>query len=109
VTGGSATVVLSKLAAEMRKPDLLISDYRLADGKTGIEAITRLRASLGSAIPAFLVSGDTAPERLRQARAEGYLLLHKPVSPMTLRTTLNRLVRFRGAFEHCSGVAPTDN
>ena len=32
-------------------------------------------------------------ERLREARAGGFLLLHKPVSPMALRTTLNRLLK----------------
>jgi hypothetical protein len=36
------------------------------------------------------VSGDTAPERLREAGAHGYHLLHKPVPPMALRALLNR-------------------
>ena len=75
------------------QPDLIISDLRLADGETGIGVIERLREALGASVPAFLISGDTAPERLREASAGGYHLLQKPVSPMTLRTTLNRLLK----------------
>jgi hypothetical protein len=41
-------------------------------------------------IPAFLISGDIAPERLSHARTCGYQLLHKPLAPMTLRAMLNR-------------------
>lgn len=93
VTGATGTAALAQLGQEGGQPDLIISDYRLANGKTGIEAIERLRGTLGAAIPAFLVSGDTGPERLREANASGYLLVHKPVPPMTLRTTLNRLLK----------------
>jgi signal transduction histidine kinase/CheY-like chemotaxis protein len=75
------------------QPDLIISDLRLADGENGIEVIERLRKALGTPVPAFVISGDTAPERLREASAGGYHLLQKPVSPMTLRTTLNRLLK----------------
>ena len=73
-----------------RRPDAIVSDYRLADGRTGIDAIERLRGTLGTAIPAFLISGDTSPERLRDARASGYHLLHKPVPPMALRAMLEK-------------------
>src|SRR5216684_4333229 len=43
--------------------DLIISDFRLADGHSGIAAIEALRRAFQDAIPAFLVRGDTAPER----------------------------------------------
>lgn len=95
VTAECGETALAKLAAQGRKPDLIISDYRLANGRTGIEAIERLRGELGTAIPAFLISGDTAPERLRQASDNGFHLLHKPVAPMRLRAMLNQLLRTR--------------
>jgi signal transduction histidine kinase/CheY-like chemotaxis protein len=93
VTGASHTAALAQLAEEGGKADLIISDYRLADGMTGVEAIERLRGALGVPVPAFLVSGDTGPEPLREASARGYQLVHKPVLPMELRTTLNRLLK----------------
>jgi signal transduction histidine kinase/ActR/RegA family two-component response regulator len=93
-TASSGAAALASVADSGAQPDLIISDLRLADGESGIEVIERLRQALGAApIPAFVISGDTAPERLREASAGGYHLLQKPVSPMTLRTTLNRLLK----------------
>jgi CheY-like chemotaxis protein len=85
---------LVALAAGGKMADLIIADYRLADGKTGIAAIESLRSRLGMPIPAFLISGDTAPERLREVRALGYHLMHKPVSPMALRATLAQFLKY---------------
>jgi len=92
-TATSGAAALARVADGGEQPDLIISDLRLADGESGIEVIERLRKALGAPIPAFLISGDTAPERLREASAGGYHLLQKPVSPMTLRATLNRLLK----------------
>jgi signal transduction histidine kinase/CheY-like chemotaxis protein len=92
-TAASGDAALAGLAKDGGSPDLIISDSRLADGESGVETIERLRAAMGAPIPAFVITGDTAPERLREARAGGFLLLHKPVSPMALRTTLNRLLK----------------
>ncbi len=103
VTAGSGEAALAELTAQRHKPDLIISDYRLADGKTGIDAIERLRGEWGAAIPAFLISGDTAPERLREASASGYHLLHKPVTPLRLRAMVNQLLK---GHEAADGAGP---
>ena len=95
VSEPSAAEALTRLTELGSKPDVIISDYRLANGRTGIQAIERLRSALGANIPAFLMSGDTAPERLRDAGASGYHLLHKPVPPMALRAMLNGLLKAR--------------
>src|SRR5258706_11125056 len=107
VTAESESAALASLADDDRRPDLIISDYRLADGHTGIEAIRRLRSALGAPIPAFLVTGDIAPERLREANANGFHLLHKPVDPMALRAMLNQILREGGkAAERPRAAAP---
>lgn len=93
VTADSDGAALAGLSEHKRPPDLIISDYRLGDGKTGFEVIERLRSAFRASIPAFLISGDTAPERLREASASGYYLLHKPVLPMTLRATVSQLLK----------------
>jgi signal transduction histidine kinase/CheY-like chemotaxis protein len=93
VTGATDAAALTSLAAFAQPPDLIISDYLLSEGKTGIEAIEHLRTAFGSPIPAFLISGDISPERLREARAGGYHLQHKPVEPMVLRAMLNQLLK----------------
>jgi signal transduction histidine kinase len=73
-------------------PDLLIVDYRLRRHASGIEAIGRLRERAGAPIPALVVTGDTAPDRLREAQASGYPLLHKPVIPEELQATMRSLL-----------------
>lgn len=82
ITADSIETALAK--ARIKAPDLLICDYRLKELRTGGEAIVALRNLLGNSMPAILITGDTAPERLREARASGVLLLHKPVSPSQL-------------------------
>ena len=52
-----------------------------------------LRAALGSNLPAVLVTGDTAPQRLREARAVGVPVLHKPVSPSQLYRGLMNVLK----------------
>jgi signal transduction histidine kinase/CheY-like chemotaxis protein len=76
---------------QLNVPDVIISDYRLREQRTGVEAIEAVRAQLGTAIPALLITGDTAPERLREAQASGIPLLHKPVSPSKLYRRLVEL------------------
>lgn len=79
--------------ARVRAPDLVISDYRLRDHRTGAEVIALLRAELKQELPALLVTGDTAPERLREAIDTGVALLHKPVSPALLHRRMAELLR----------------
>ena len=93
MTAASAHVALAGLAERDRTPDLIISDYRLSDGQSGIEAIEKLREAFNLSIPAFLISGDTAPELLQEARASGYHLLHKPVRPRALRAMLGLFLK----------------
>ena len=88
VSAGSGDEALALLGEHERTPDVVISDYRLRENETGIAVIDRLRTHYASAIPAALISGDTAPERLREAKDSGYPLLHKPVSPAKLRALL---------------------
>lgn len=70
------------------QPDLLISDYRLRESHTGAQAVDLLRQALGAEVPALIVTGDTAAQRLREATASGIPLLHKPVSPAQLYRAL---------------------
>ena len=93
VTADSSDVALAGLANHRGQPNLVISDYFLANGTTGVDVIERLRGAFAEPIPAFLISGDTTRERMLDADACGLPLLHKPVSPMALRSMVNQLLR----------------
>ena len=90
--GRSAAEVQKTYAQAMARGkapvDLIISDYRLADGATGIEAIQALCTFLGRAVPAIIVTGDTSPSRLQEVSASGSRILHKPISDKELRQAI---------------------
>ncbi|QGZ38161.1 signal transduction histidine kinase [Pseudoduganella flava] len=78
-------------AARARLPDVVISDFRLRENHTGTEVIAALGTALGRPVRALLITGDTGPERLREAQRGGLPLLYKPVSPLRLHAALRGL------------------
>jgi len=93
---GSQEEVMAKISQNRRRPDLVISDYRLRGGENGLDVVARVRSSFESIIPAILITGDTAPDRLREAAASGCFLMHKPISNARLRAAINNLTRGDG-------------
>lgn len=89
------SVAEARVAVNNFVPDVLLVDFRLGGGENGIDAIRQLREILG-AIPALLISGDTAPDRLREARQAGIKLLSKPVSVELLESAILDEVIERG-------------
>jgi len=85
VVAGSAIEAISKLEALRKKPDLVVADYRLKQGHTGADAILAIRHVWGAGVGGFLLTGDTGPDRLREATASGFEVLHKPIQPERLR------------------------
>lgn len=69
----------SALAAiECVRPDIVLADLRLRGSDNGIVTVREVRKAFPQ-IPAILISGDTAPDRLREAEEAGIELLHKPI------------------------------
>ncbi len=91
----SAGQALELLASARAVPELVLADYRLAGGNNGEAAVRLLRERFGAALPALLITGDTAPERLREAKQSGLHVLHKPVRPAQLRALCNYLLTRR--------------
>jgi signal transduction histidine kinase/CheY-like chemotaxis protein len=78
------------------QPQVILADYRLREGATGGQAINALRTYLtlrghDAPLPAIIITGDTAPERLREAQQTDAALLHKPVSAQALQQALLQL------------------
>lgn len=95
---GSEDEAVKALRASGVRPDAIIMDYRLREGRTGTQAIQRLQHEWSCEVPALLVTGDTAAERLREAKASGYELVHKPIQPAMLRAFLrNRRIKRRAS------------
>lgn len=90
VAAGSTEEALTMLRKADHGPDIVIADYRLKDGQTGVAAIRSIQEEFGPSIPAILITGDTGAERLREAAASGLPILHKPVNGTQLRDLLVR-------------------
>lgn len=71
-------------------PGLILADYRLRAGELGTDAINRVRTHCGGALPAIVVTGDTSPDRILEARASGAEILYKPVQANDLRAAIAR-------------------
>ena len=70
------------------RPDVIVSDYRLAGGVTGIDVINQCQAHYGADIPAMLITGDTDPELLSEIERIGIHMLHKPIDAEKLKAVL---------------------
>jgi two-component system, sensor histidine kinase len=73
-------------------PDLVLCDYRLPGGMTGAQALSQLEATWSTALTSAIITGDTSPERIREARSYGRPVLFKPVMPGKLRALLSALL-----------------
>jgi two-component system, sensor histidine kinase len=65
-----------------RRPDVIVCDYQLSRGMTGVDAIERLRSAFpipAFPIPALLISGDASSLRC-EVGSQAYRLLYKPVN-----------------------------
>ena len=92
VTAGSYWEAMTRLGKVGRRPDLIISDYRLSEGATGVDVIEGLRHAF--AIPALLISGDGSSPQSDNG-AGPYRLLHKPVNAETFRALVDASVLAR--------------
>jgi signal transduction histidine kinase len=90
--GEDALQVRDELLALGRAPDLILCDYRLRDGRTGVQAIALLREAFGAGIPAALLTGDTAAESILAIQGSHLPVLHKPLKPAKLRAFLSHLL-----------------
>ncbi len=71
-------------------PELLLIDYHLDRGDTGLAL--RARDSRLAALPSVLVTADHGQQVQAEAQAAGVALLHKPLRPLALKSVVNQLL-----------------
>jgi signal transduction histidine kinase/CheY-like chemotaxis protein len=70
------------------RPDLFIVDYRLENGRNGVDAIVALRSRFGAGVPAIVVTGSTMTGHDKEAQEKDFHILLKPVVPNKLRAMI---------------------
>ncbi|MBP2298377.1 hybrid sensor histidine kinase/response regulator [Azospirillum picis] len=88
VAAVSADEAIESLLNLGRQPAMIVADYRLREGRTGVEAIRDIYGVCGVRVPAVVLTGDTDPARIAEVQRSGHHLLHKPVSAPILRDIL---------------------
>jgi len=69
-------------------PQLLLTDYHLADDANGISAINAINAELETSAPAIMISSDNSPPLREKLENLGIPLLTKPIQPARLRAVM---------------------
>lgn len=92
LSADSEDEALRLLLRERVEPDLIISDYRLRNDQNGVAAAEAVITYLDKKLPVMIITGDTAPERIREANSHGYRLLHKPIAPQELKLAVAQML-----------------
>jgi signal transduction histidine kinase len=90
-TGDDAAAMIDELRRARKTPDIVLSDYHLADGRTGDQAIAAFRLAFGTRLPAVLITAD---DKVTSGDAS-VPVLRKPIKPARLRALLSHMLRRR--------------
>jgi PAS domain S-box-containing protein len=96
-------IALDMLASAGDAVDLVIADYRLGAGRNGVETVKAIEARLSRPMPAILLTGDIAKERIAEIASSGMELLHKPVTHEELRRKIASMLFHLGDLDASIG------
>jgi two-component system, chemotaxis family, CheB/CheR fusion protein len=74
------------------RPDVVIVDYDLPKGVTGLDVMTRLRGAMGRPVPALVLTGDIAITTLSEISRQGYAHRSKPIRAKELTRFIRSLL-----------------
>ncbi|WP_245986098.1 ATP-binding response regulator [Azospirillum thermophilum] len=77
-------------------PDVILTDLRLPGNVSGFDVIDRVRRLFATAIPAVVLTGETASDALLEGQRRGCSFLHKPLHPGELRREMEGIRAARG-------------
>lgn len=72
------------------RPELVVTDYNLPEGRSGVDVIFDIRNLLHADIPAIVLTGDISTRTLADIAGNACVQLSKPVSFATLLETVAR-------------------
>jgi CheY-like chemotaxis protein/two-component sensor histidine kinase len=74
-------------------PEIVVTDFHLADGETALDVVRAVRERLGRDVPALMLSGDSSAGARSAAGVAGLSMLLKPVDPAELLARIHELLR----------------
>ena len=92
IAGSSGAAVRWELAQHLRQPDLIVADYWLSDGETGLTVIQDVRCDAEMSIPAIILTADHDVARAATANAQNVVFLQKPANAHRIRRMVMELI-----------------
>ena len=89
-TAADERAALAALARQV--PDLVIADYQLDDGVTGLQVADSLDMVAGKRLPVIVVTANNTEDVRRLTEAQDHLFMAKPVKPARLRALMAALL-----------------
>ncbi len=86
-TGADALAALGD-----RVPDVVLTDYHLDHGMSGLDALSLIRARFGADLPAAVITADRTEAVKDSVAQAGCRVLYKPVRPGALRALLSHML-----------------
>jgi two-component system CheB/CheR fusion protein len=74
------------------QPDLILSDYNLPNGLSGLQLASAIRLMLHRDVPVIILSGDISTKTLREVTQDHCLHLSKPVQLSVLSEAIARIL-----------------
>ena len=93
LAGTSGARMLEQLGEQA--PDIVISDYRLAEGATGHAVVAAARARFGVTLPALILTGDTDPKLIGSLASQGIAVHFKPLPMDALQGYIQQAIERR--------------
>ena len=91
-TAVDGVAALALLAQGMIRPDLLLTDFNLPNGTTGLQLAVKLRAQLHRDIPVIILTGDISADTMRDIARQNCVKLNKPVQVHELTQAIQALL-----------------
>jgi signal transduction histidine kinase/CheY-like chemotaxis protein len=92
IAGSNGAAVRHELSQHLRQPDLIVADYWLSDGETGLAVIQELRREAEMRIPAIILTADHDVARTVLAEAHDVEFLQKPANAQRIRRAVLDLI-----------------
>ncbi len=91
MVAGSGSEAQQQIIEYGTSPDVVITDYRLRNNETGSDALALINKTCSKEVPAIVVTGDIAPDRLVEIDELNFPVLHKPCNTVRLKGLLTSI------------------
>ena len=92
IAGSCGAAVREELSQHLRQPDLIVADYWLVNGETGLAVIQDIRRDAEMSIPAIILTADHDVVRASTTTAPEIVFLQKPCNAQRIRRIVLELI-----------------